>query len=66
MKKTIRKQIFSDPKYEGKHILVADDKIYATSDAKKASKLFDEIIRKHKIIPSVTFVPKATSLIIWF
>lgn len=67
MKKTKkkRKDIYLNPKYAGKHILIAGDKVFATSDTKKASRMFDEIVKKYHIVPTVTYIPKGNTLILW-
>ena len=56
--------LFNNSKYFGKHVLIAQDKIYAVKTAKQASQLFDKLVKQTGIIPTVTFVPKAQSLIL--
>ncbi len=62
MKKT--KSLFSNPKYQGKHVLVAGNSVYAVKTAGEASRLFDKLIKEKGVIPSVTFVPRAQALIL--
>lgn len=56
------KSLFNNPKYQGKHVLVEGKNVYAVKTAKQASELFDKLIRKTGVIPTVTFVPKAQFL----
>ncbi len=56
--------IFSNSKYFGKHVLVVGNNIYAVKTAKEASSLFDKLVKEKGVIPIVTYVPKAQSLIL--
>ena len=55
--------VFANSKYFGKHVLIAKGQILAVKSAKKASELFDRLV-KEGTIPTVTFVPKSQSLIL--
>ncbi len=61
--RTTTQSVFANSKYFGKHVLIAKDHILAVKSAKKASELFDELVKKGTI-PTVTFVPKSQSLIL--
>lgn len=60
---TASQSVFANSKYFGKHVLIAKGRILAVKSAKKASELFDELVKKGTI-PTVTFVPKSQSLIL--
>lgn len=62
MRKT--KSLYNNPKYQGKHVLISEKGVYAVKTAKQASVLFDKLVRDTGMIPTVTFVPKAQSLIL--
>ncbi len=56
------KSLFSNPKYQGKHVLMVKRNVYAVKTAREASQLFDKLLKDTGTIPSVTFVPKAQLL----
>ncbi|HJZ05786.1 hypothetical protein A2634_03795 [Candidatus Amesbacteria bacterium RIFCSPHIGHO2_01_FULL_48_32] len=58
------KSLFNNPKYQGKHVLVVNQNVYAVKTANEASRLFDKLVKETGMIPTVTFVPKAQSLIL--
>ena len=62
MKKS--KSLFNNPKYQGRHVLIVGKNIYAVKKADEASRLFDRLIKETGTIPTVTFVPKAQSMIL--
>lgn len=59
----VSKSVFTNSKYFGKHVLITKSQILAVKSAKKASELFDQLVKKGTI-PTVTFVPKSQSLIL--
>jgi len=58
------RSLFNNPKYQGKHVLVAGKNVYAVKTAAEASRLFDRLVKETGLVPMVTFVPKAQSLIL--
>lgn len=53
----------SDPKYKGKHILMAEGKVVAAGNWKKISSAFDKVAKAGKT-PELAYIPKADSLIL--
>ena len=67
MKKTLTMMdIFSNPRYRGKHVILAAGKIYTAKTGDGAAEILREIRNKHPgITPEVAYLPKAHSLILW-
>ncbi len=58
--------IFKNPRYRGKHVILAAGKIYTARTGEGASEILKEIREKHpKVTPEVAYLPKAHSLILW-
>lgn len=58
-------KIYQEPKYKGKHIIVIDNKIYATRTGKAKSVLLDKLLRKYPDkTPTITYIPKVDTLIL--
>lgn len=58
--------IFKNPRYRGKHVILAAGKIYTAKTGEGASEILKEIRVKHPdITPEVAYLPKAHSLILW-
>lgn len=70
MKKNITTQnllveIYQNPRYKGKHIIIMGGKVYATKTGKAKTKLLHELLNKHpKDTPTITYIPKVDSLIL--
>jgi len=59
-------KIMSDPKYQGKHVILIADQIYTAKTGKEANKIVDRLEKKFpKEIPAMTYIPKADTLILW-
>lgn len=58
------KSLFSNPRYQGKHVLMVKRNVYAVKTAREASQLFDKLLKDTGTVPTVTFVPKAQALIL--
>ncbi len=57
----------SDPKYQGKHVILIANRVYTTTTGTIANKIIDRLEKKYpKEIPAITYIPKADSLILWF
>lgn len=54
----------SNPKYQGKHVVILGDKVIAAGPWKKASKIVDKIWKEKKVMPGITYIPKAETLIL--
>jgi hypothetical protein len=58
-------EIFQNPRYQGKHIIVAGDKIYTAKTGEGASKIIQKVREKHpEITPQVAYLPKSGSFIL--
>lgn len=59
-------EIFRNPRYRGKHIILAAGKIYTAKTGEGASAILKKIRDKYpNITPEVAYLPKARSLILW-
>lgn len=59
-------KIYSNPQYKGKHVVIIGGKIYAAKTGKSAAKMFAELTQKYPSQqPTVTYVPKADTLILY-
>jgi len=57
--------IFKNPRYRGKHVILAAGKIYTAKTGEGAAEILKKLERKHpKIVPEVAYLPKARSLIL--
>ena len=64
-KNTMEKAL-NNPRFRGKHIIVAGGEIFTAKTGKKASKILAEVRQKYpKETPAVTYIPKADALILW-
>ena len=58
-------QAYRDPKYQGKHIIIIDGKIYAAKTGKESARQLEELLKKYpKETPSITYIPKVDTLIL--
>lgn len=58
-------KIFSNPKYRGKHVILAAGKIYTAKTGEGAAAILKKLEKTHpKITPEVAYLPKARSLIL--
>jgi len=58
--------IFKNPHYRGKHVILAAGKIYTAKTGEGAAEILRKLEKKHpKIVPEVAYLPKARSLILW-
>lgn len=59
--------VFANPRYRGKHVILVDNKIYAAKTGAGASTILTEVRKKYpRQTPEVTFIPDADTLILWF
>lgn len=62
----LMEQVFGDPKYRGKHVIVIGGQIFSAATGKQAQKILEKVHRKYpKEIPAITYIPKADTLILW-
>ncbi|PIP16202.1 MAG: hypothetical protein COX46_03675 [bacterium (Candidatus Ratteibacteria) CG23_combo_of_CG06-09_8_20_14_all_48_7] len=63
--KILYEKVYSEPKYKGKHIIIIGGRIFAAKTGLTASKMLEELIKKHpRSTPSLTYIPKADTLIL--
>ncbi len=62
----VRKLIFTNPLYRGKHIVMIAGKIFTAKTGRDASRIFNKVTRKYPgKTPTITYVPKEDALILW-
>jgi len=65
-KKISMMDVFKNPKYRGRHIVLADNKIFTAKTGEGATKILLNVKKKYpNIIPEIAYLPKAQSLILW-
>lgn len=58
--------VFNNPYYRGKHVVLAAGKIYTAKTGEGAAEILRKLEKTHpKITPEVAYLPKARSLILW-
>lgn len=58
-------EIYQNPRYKGKHVIIIGGKVYATKTGKAKTKLLHELLIKHPTdTPNITYIPKVDSLIL--
>ena len=59
-------EVFKNPRYRGKHVVLAAGKIYTAKTGEGAAKILKDLEKiQPKVIPEVAYLPKARSLILW-
>jgi len=63
----LMQQVLSDPQYKGKHVVVADGEIFTANTGDGAKDILQRVRERHPgVIPAVTYIPDADTLILWF
>lgn len=59
MKKRISMMdIFKNPRYRGKHVILVSGKVYTAKTGKEASKILEEVRKKNpRAIPEIAYLP---------
>lgn len=58
-------QIMSNPRYRGKHLILAAGKLYTAKTGEGAAEILEKIRKENpKVIPEIAYLPKAHSLIL--
>jgi len=58
--------VFKNPRYRGKHVVLAAGKIYTAKTGEGAAEILERLEKTHpSITPEVAYLPKARSLILW-
>jgi hypothetical protein len=64
--KILMTDVFKNPRYRGKHVVLAAGKIYTSKTGEGVEEILKKIEKKHpQVIPEVAYLPKARSLILW-
>ena len=59
-------QIFRNPRYRGKHVILAAGKVFTAKTGEGAAEILKKIREKYPhVTPQVAYLPKARSLILW-
>lgn len=59
------KKLLQNPKLKGKHIIMIANHIFTAKTGKQAVSIFNKVVQKYpKETPTVTYIPKAESLIL--
>lgn len=59
-------EIFKNPRYRGKHVILVAGKIFTAKTGEGASKILEKVREKYPDkTPEIAYLPKATSLILW-
>ena len=58
--------IFQNPRYRGKHVILAAGKIYTAKTGDGAAEILKKLEKTHpNAVPEIAYLPKAHSLILW-
>lgn len=58
--------VFKNPRYRGKHVILAAGKIYTAKTGEGAAEILKKLEKTHpQVTPEVAYLPKARSLILW-
>ncbi|MBI1869540.1 hypothetical protein HYS11_01070 [Candidatus Gottesmanbacteria bacterium] len=64
-KKITMTDVFRNPRYRGKHVILAAGKIYTAKTGEGASEILKKLEKTHpNVIPEIAYLPKARSLIL--
>ncbi len=57
--------VFANPRFQGKHVVLVANNIYTAKTGQGAAKILDRVLKKYpQEIPEVAYLPKAHSLIL--
>lgn len=58
--------IFKNPRYRGKHVILAAGRIYTAKTGEGAAEILKKLEKTNpNVTPEVAYLPKARSLILW-
>lgn len=58
--------IFKNPRYRGKHVILAAGKVYTAKTGEGAETILKRLEKTHPdVTPEIAYLPKAHSLILW-
>ncbi len=66
IKKVTMETVLDNPRYRGYHVIVIAGKVFKARTGEQASKILGEVRQKYpQMIPAITYIPDADSLILW-
>lgn len=66
-KKLSMTDIFKNPRYRGKHVILVAGKVYTAKTGEGAAAILRKLEKTHpQLVPEVAYLPKAHSLILRF
>lgn len=58
--------VFKNPRYRGKHVILAAGKIYTAKTGEGAAEILRKLEKNRPdVVPEIAYLPKAHSLILW-
>lgn len=58
MKKTTMHDIFKNPRYYGKHVILAAGKVYTAKTGEEAAKILQKLEKTHpRVTPEIAYLP---------
>lgn len=65
-KKPSMMEIFNNPRYRGKHVILAAGKVYTAKTGDGAAEILRKLRKESpNVTPEVAYLPKVHSLILW-
>lgn len=65
-KKRTMADVFANPRFRGKHVVLVANKIFTAKTGQGAAKILDKVFKKYpKETPEIAYLPKSHSLILW-
>lgn len=65
-KKITMHDVFGNPRYRGKHVVLAAGKIFTANTGSGAAEILRMVRKKYpEVTPEIAYLPKAHSLILW-
>lgn len=58
--------VFKNPRYRGKHVILVAGRLYTAKTGEGAARILKNLEETHpNVTPEVAYLPKARSLILW-
>lgn len=62
----ILQHVYANPRYRGKHLIIAGGEIFVARSAAEAPQLLNRVMRSYPhATPTLVYVPKADALVLW-
>jgi hypothetical protein len=66
VKRVTMNEVFGNPRYRGKHVVLAAGKVFTANTGSGAAEILRMVRQKYPgVTPEVAYLPKAHSLILW-